>query len=358
MQPTTHNRIASLDGLRGLASLLVLAWHFNLTIHHYLPVWVGMDIFFALSGYWITQRLLTTRGEPGYLSRFYFNRLVRIVPLYYAFLIIFFLFIHFISARNRPLFEYYLVHWKSFFLFTENWTFIRYGWPKDFSLVPTWSVAVETQFYVLWPAVILLSRSARFRLIAFPILIALIWSARILVYYYYPPWAGMIYYNSLFKLDNFIIGSLVCQWQLSGIKPDRRLLGWITAALVTISTAVSVITHNAAFENPFFPLAGYTLQNLLAGCMLIYALESRTRASFFQHNFLQYCGRISYCLYLIHMPILIALTPRFATLGDRWWPGHHQLFFEAGAITALVLSFGISTLSYHYFESYFLRLKK
>lgn len=358
-QPISHNRIASLDGLRGLASVLVLTWHFNQAVHSLLPIWTGMDVFFALSGYWITQRLLATRGKPGYLSRFYLNRALRIVPLYYTFLICFLLLIRFcVRTENLPRWEYYLVHWKSFFLFTENWTFIRFGWPADLSLAPTWSVAIETQFYLLWPLVILLLRSAKLRLKVFPILFVLIFLTRLACYFFFPHLRDTLYYNSFFKLDDFLAGSLVCQWQESEKKIDIRLLRWVTIALIAILASVGLISGDATFYNPFFPLIGFSLQAVLAGCLLLLALEPRAHVPLFANGFLQYCGRISYCLYLVHMPILIALSSYFYHFGAGWWPGHYYLFQGLAEITALALSFGISTLSYRYFESYFLRLKR
>src|SRR6201999_1115975 len=92
---TSPHRIASLDGLRGIAVLLVFTWHYLPATHSFFPGWTGVDLFFVLSGYLITQRLMATRQTPNYFSHFYRNRALRIFPLYYTFVIGFLLLAHF-----------------------------------------------------------------------------------------------------------------------------------------------------------------------------------------------------------------------------------------------------------------------
>src|ERR1700743_1695759 len=115
--------IPALDGIRGLAILLVLAWHSIPTIHPFFPAWVGVDLFFVLSGYLITGRLLATKDRPGFFSRFYRNRALRILPLYYTVVIVFLAMVHFfVQEKTLPSFSLYTGHWKSFLFFTQNWT--------------------------------------------------------------------------------------------------------------------------------------------------------------------------------------------------------------------------------------------
>src|ERR1700761_1301740 len=121
-RPATSGYIPSLDGLRGIAILLVIAFH-------YFPGfsfgWCGVDLFFVLSGYLITGRLIATLDRPGYFTHFYRNRILRIFPLYFATLIVFFIGISFFTKpATQPLLAYYHTHWISYFLFFDNFTFI------------------------------------------------------------------------------------------------------------------------------------------------------------------------------------------------------------------------------------------
>lgn len=357
-----HSRVASLDGLRGIAILLVLCWHF---LPHYLlfPGWVGVDLFFVLSGYLITGRLLAAKGKPNFLSHFYRNRLLRIAPLYYALLITFLLFIRFVvSAKNLPLFEGYMLHWKSFFIFTQNWTIIQHPFPNphDLSLEPLWSVAVEMQFYLIWPFIILLTPSPKSRLIVFQILLAAVITFRIYYTLSFPDRIGLIYYNSFFRMDSFLIGSFLCQ--LHNAAPQKRIphTRWLLSILAPIFLILIfaiIAAHDAGPGNSFFPLGGYTLLAFFFGTLLHAALQPGNHLPVLQNKFLVLCGRTSFCLYIIHFPVLSILSPRLYALTYTIWPGYETLANLITALCTFLLSFAISLLSYRYFESFFLRLK-
>ena len=124
--------IPALDGLRGLAILMVICYHYFPSRSLFTIGWTGVDLFFVLSGYLITRKLLSTRGNSEYFRKFYRNRILRIFPLYYAVLIIFFLAIHFLAkTENLEALSYYTSHWLSFFIFLENWSFSLFGFPHD-----------------------------------------------------------------------------------------------------------------------------------------------------------------------------------------------------------------------------------
>jgi len=363
-----HSRIASLDGLRGIAILLVFCWHF-LPHTIFFPGWAGVDLFFVLSGYLITGRLLATKGKPHYLSHFYRNRALRIFPAYYALVIAFLLLVYFfVSAKNLPFFEGYLIHWKSFFLFTQNWTFIRYPIPRDLSLLPLWSIAVEIQFYLIWPFVILLTPSPKIRLIVFQTLLAIVIITRIVYALRFPDSRDSNYFNTFFRMDGFIMGSLLCQLherlheklpekQKNLANKDKYLIPAL-AALAMILLTVPIAIHNAGPANAFFASFGLTLLALFFTLLLHLALQPGNHLPLLKNKFLGICGRISFCLYLIHFPLLSALAPRFDALGSRVWPGHPDAYYCVTVLTTLLLAFTISIFSYRYFESYFLRLKR
>src|SRR5579872_2029724 len=206
--PQAH--IPALDGLRGLAIAMVLIWHFCPLSQPYFPGWAGVDLFFVLSGYLITWRLVASRNLPHYFSRFYRNRALRILPLYYALVISFLVAIAlFVRKVNQPTLNIYFDHWKSFLIFTQNWTFIRFGLPPDLSLVPLWSIAVEEQFYLIWPLLILFIPNTKFGVKTFPFVIILVLLARTAFHLFHPASGLSIYYNTFFRLDGFVMGSLI-----------------------------------------------------------------------------------------------------------------------------------------------------
>jgi len=368
--PPIHNaqRIPSLDGLRGFAILGVIFWHyfrfwpFAGNISRILPGWTGVDLFFVLSGFLITGKLVETSGRPGYFSTFYRNRALRILPLYYTVLIVFFLLIHFFLApKNLPSVDIYVNHWKSFFLFTQNWTFIFFGTPTDSSLGPLWSLAVEEQFYLLWPLVIfLIPANGRFRLKFFTILVLVVLVTRTILYLHDPDSARPHYYNTFLRLDSFLIGAILYQLHQEGIKIHRGMINSCLTLLLAVFFVNSFFLKNIAFYNPFFSTVGYTVSAILYAWLLHRTLHPAGGLlnRFFSLNFLRYTGKISYGLYIVHMPVLVFAEHRIFQGFTANWQGHDVLARWFSICACILLSFLLSTLSYYYYESYFLRLKK
>src|SRR5579885_3225639 len=155
----TTSHIPALDGLRGIAILLVLWFHFRgylggEPIQCTLAIigefgWIGVDLFFVISGFLITRILLQTKEKPDYFRSFYTRRALRIFPLYYASLAVLFLApMSFMShslpvAHDRLWFWIYLANWNPLF---EQ---IRPGSAAHF-----WSLSVEEQFYLVWPLLV------------------------------------------------------------------------------------------------------------------------------------------------------------------------------------------------------------
>jgi peptidoglycan/LPS O-acetylase OafA/YrhL len=355
--------IPALDGLRGWAIIWVVIWHYIEFLRSWFPGWAGVDLFFVLSGYLITGRLIQTKGNPDYFSRFYRNRLLRIAPAYYAFLLCFFAAVYlFVKPDHLPTFSLYTQHWKSFFLFTQNWTLFRLGMPPDKSLVPLWSIAVEEQFYLFWPLVIYgLSVSAtRIRkrqiwILAAAILLVLLTRTT----FYFLTASGTLYFNTLFRMDSLLAGSGLYLLHFIGFRIPARLLRWTAVALLIALLTGCLLIKNMSPDNAFFATLGYTIIALLSTCLLHCTVQPGDGwlPRFFRAGFLRSCGKISFSLYLVHQPVYLALQPRIYHWGVIRWP-LHSITIDIFSVTAcLLISFGISLLSYRYFESWFLRLK-
>ncbi|MHB1328106.1 MAG: acyltransferase family protein, partial [Gemmatimonadales bacterium] len=164
----SDGRIRSIDGLRGLAVLVVMLLHFNLMrpanagemafVQLLGTGWIGVDLFFLVSGFLITGILWEARGSDGYFWRFYTRRTLRIFPLYYAFLfgllVVLPMFMSQYAAEHAT-------HDRRIWLWTylSNILMARDGWEGMPShTTHLWSLAIEEQFYLIWPLVVYLLR--------------------------------------------------------------------------------------------------------------------------------------------------------------------------------------------------------
>ncbi|MBS1936110.1 MAG: acyltransferase, partial [Bacteroidetes bacterium] len=247
--------IPQLDGIRGIALMLVLFSHYLSFKTIFAAGWCGVDLFFVLSGFLITNRLLNAYKKPYYFSRFYRNRFLRIVPLYFSVLLIFYTAIHFfVKDPARSMVEIYTTHWKSFFLFFENWTFIFYGRPNAGYLLHFWSLAVEEQFYLVWPFLLYILPSFRLRIKVYVFLIVLVLATRCFIYYHHSDWAEFQYYyfNTFCRIDSFIIGALFSEIEFNKIKLRLNFVYMMIFFCFACIVISALICRNVAFSNPFF----------------------------------------------------------------------------------------------------------
>src|SRR5689334_17836464 len=144
--------IPAFDGIRGLAAILVI-------IHHFFPFfgtwvsisWISVDAFFVLSGFLITNILINSRPSKHYFRNFYARRVLRVFPLYYFILVIVLFIIPWICNNLPQGYDYFLKNRIYYFSYLQNSLFQRDGYPSHWMLSHTWSLAIEEQFYILWP---------------------------------------------------------------------------------------------------------------------------------------------------------------------------------------------------------------
>src|SRR5580658_7786517 len=161
--PDFTRRIPQLDGLRGVAIAMVLAYHYADSVINDGPRfmkpllratclgWSGVDLFFVLSGFLIGGILLDARESSNYFRVFYRRRAFRILPLYFAFLALVFLPVHFQSD----------IPWRACIFFYQNFWMALHNRLGEYTLNPTWSLAVEEQFYLTLPVLIYFVRPRR-----------------------------------------------------------------------------------------------------------------------------------------------------------------------------------------------------
>ena len=352
-----------LDGVRGIAILLVLVCHLTqyggigpngpwadrtwkaLT----LPMGFGVDLFFVLSGFLITGILLDTRDGPGYFKTFYARRVLRIFPLYYASLAVALLLL---PVLRRDAFWYWT--------YTINYRFADISWPRVPYLGHFWSLAVEEQFYLVWPALV---RFLPRRVLPWVCVAAVALGGWGRVHAFNagePPRANIVTH---LHLDGLAIGSLLA-WlaRRPGGLPRWRGLAGPVAAIGAVACVVLIARGGG--DGPELASRAFQQTALAltfgAGLLLAVTAEagSRFRAALCA-PWLTRVGLYSYSLYVIHAPILVwagrhhmgaELLPR--VFGSRL-PG---FFLIAAGYAALCLA--LSALSYHQFERRFLALKR
>lgn len=349
-----HDRIPALDGLRGFAVLIVIISRFQpfpLAADGWLEhLWVGMvslgyagvDLFFVLSGFLITSILLKHRNSEHRFSAFYIRRALRILPLYYGLCAIVLLAMPVIGRGpedgGQAIFN---------LLFLQNFKGLL-DIPEHMFLGVTWSLAIEEQFYLVWPFLIWFLGPRRSFHVIVGVLAATVLCRTAL--YLNGVHVEKIYLWTVTRLDGITLGSILA---LALAEPERyrRLLAFFrrqtpwSIALVLAIAVVSAITateHHIAFE-PGMMLAGFLLVALAFTGLVLRALENERFARLFSFAPLRSCGRYSYAMYLIHTPVII-------TLGEvvHWRP--------LTIVLSLAVTYGLGALSWWLVESRILSL--
>lgn len=365
--PDLPDHIPALDGLRGVAILLVIYQHtFRLTedrcgaLARYEIGWTGVDLFFALSGFLITGILLDSRGGPHYFRTFYARRALRIFPLYYAALILTWLVTNVWRPSRTPPWPTsdYLLYW----VYLQNWSsLIPGGSGLTGPLGHFWSLAVEEQFYLIWPLVVY--HLSPKRLIA--VCTSLFLFSFGLRYYLLVegvPWTT-VYPLTVTRLDSLCMGAILAAYPRSGYSV-RSLYRCVWPALVLASAAIVVIAlRDNGFR--FWKDRCWTLKfgpSVLAvfySAILLAAVSGRGPRfvqTLCNQSLLRLAGKYSYCMYVVHMPIADYLAP---VLADRAMLPRGS--FAAGAFGFLitgVCSAAIAKVSWRAYEEPILRLKR
>jgi peptidoglycan/LPS O-acetylase OafA/YrhL len=332
-------RFPQLDGLRGIAVLIVIFGHlamydFGLGLEAGAPLApTGVDLFFVLSGFLITGGLWRSRGGARYYMNFYARRALRIWPLYGLFI----LFLFAVADRWIPALRLPPgVHWPVFVLFVQNFWYGQSG-EMGLALGITWSLAIEEQFYLAWPiGVAKLSAGG-----ARAVLVCAIGIAPIARWFLAP----RDYMNPLCRFDAIAMGSLLALW-IATRNPGRRQLR--DAALLMI--ALAVCGEAIVLATGTRHLLHVTMVSAIFTGILALSLESDILVSALSIRALRYTGKVSYCLYLCHM--IVSLLVLSLLPGTTWSVRLGRV------LLILAASYGVASLSWYLLEKRFLKLKR
>lgn len=370
----TGQHLVHLDGLRGLAILLVMLYHFCLPHERFhgrdagwllqlgQAGWMGVDLFFVLSGFLITGILMETRSQPHYFRNFLGRRFLRIWPLYYLSLVLLLV----VAPRLLPIVPPEVQSMQEqqlwFWLYGANWLFASQGGFSQTSGGYFWSLAVEEQFYLVWPFVVY-ALSTRALLRTSLALLALSLVSR-LVLTQLGVSTGALYTMTFTHLDGLAVGSCLAIWLRS---PDAtaRLRRWLPLAVALALgglVAVRLVDGDLFFWSRQMAAVGYTLIVVLFGALLVHVLGGGRLLGvdrFFASRFMTLAGKYSYALYMVHVPVasvVFKLTQRWlapweATIG-------YDAVFLVFATIAFVASWLLALASWYLFEKPILSLKR
>jgi peptidoglycan/LPS O-acetylase OafA/YrhL len=290
-------RNLSLDGLRGVAVLLVLLYH-----HQYLNSgWMGVDLFFVLSGYLITSILRRTRTDKFFWRGFWVKRFTRILPPFLLLLV------------ATALLRFGLSWRQALAYFLSFGDVLAYTRPNFEPLRPLWSLAIEEHFYMLWPfAVRLLPR--RPLLLILISLIALEPLVRALASVFILDWQ-FVYFLTPFRLDGLALGSLLAILLESTSDEDalRKWSSWATLLFAALWFGLRIaVGHGFTRDNPtiLYNSLCYSLVSLVAFSLIAYLLTHplSTASRILSWKPLVFTGAISYGLYLYQVLLRETLT--------------------------------------------------
>jgi len=339
----------NLDGIRAFAAIIVMFFHFfqsvqidsNSLVNVLKKISVfgqtGVDLFFVLSGFLITRILINSKSSPHFFKNFIFRRIVRIFPLYYLFLFLYFfiapilLNTQFIPINEQWFYYVYLQNIGA----TFNWNL---NGPEHF-----WSLAVEEHFYLFWPFLIYFFNQKRIKY-----LIAIIVVGTIFLRYLMIRNNLGVFYFTFTRIDALAIGAGLSLLELNFVFQKKNKNKFLILLLILVvpmvvfwiklsgSGSLEVIKYSllALF---YFALIGYVLC-LSPNNFVNTILESKL---------LNFSGKISYGLYVYH-PLVFLLVFKY----------YDFLNWKLQLMLSFTITYLVAIFSYYLFENQFLKLKK
>jgi peptidoglycan/LPS O-acetylase OafA/YrhL len=329
-------RLRQLDGLRAFAFLAVFA-------HHAVDaplLWAGVDLFFVLSGFLITEILLRQRGSQNFFRAFYYRRFLRIFPAYYLILAVTFAFF---DAQWR---EHW--YWYVFYISNIQDAFVSTGSPL---LIPMWSLAVEEQFYLLWPLLVFfLGKQGMWRFSWALLLVApIVRGALTLSFDDFRPAYALL----PCRIDLLAAGGLmaIARMRDRGRFDALARHGFWVAAVTSVAfigMAVLLPEFRTSQNSLLFNIVGYSLVGVVMVGIVGAVIAARPEGMVHRlltTNWLVYLGTISYMMYLCHLLIIMEL---------RHWL---QLPQPVNAALSLMLVVAVASASWFVIEQPLMRYK-
>lgn len=345
--------ITGLDGIRAIAVIMVLAYHLKLAL--FKSSFLGVTVFFVLSGYLITGILISEVEEEGTidLKNFWLRRIRRLVPAVMSMAVV----IIFVSAVvNRIIFTKGCKDFLASVLGFNNWWqifnkvsyFEAAGVPSPFT--HCWSLAIETQFYLIYPLILLgiyklvksrgEGRAKRGLLFAGVTLLLALISVILMIVLFDPQQdASRVYYGTDTRAFSLLFGALLAiLWEYRMV--PRRLSASVNMVLGSVSFAVLLVMTIAINGSSNFWYRGGQFFGTILTVLMVYAVSGRKTwlSRFLSNPVLKWIGDRSYSIYLWHYPIILLISKGIKA---SWWI----------TLIEIVLSVVLAELSYRFIET-------
>jgi peptidoglycan/LPS O-acetylase OafA/YrhL len=368
-----------LDGLRSFALLFVILTHwfsffvdwdsfFALPLFFIHYGWIGVDLFFVLSGFLITGILLDSKTKAHFFLNFYIRRALRILPLYYLVLVLFMVVLPltgiFASVDN---------FWKSppapmwYFLFISNLA-EGLGLARHDFFVVTWSLAIEEHFYLFWPLVVFQYTRPTLKRICIGIVFFSFFT-RVFLVHGFGGNLTLIGFLTPCRLEGLALGGLVAIIVREGKSSVDRLVKWcrfylpigflaviVFNVLQELEFSLKIFDNN---QNPYVVSYGFFFIDLFFAALMVVVLFSGGKgvlSKTFRWSPLVWFGKFTYCAYLLHLPVHYFVRLGYDQLFGRtrsvwtyWLPLN---------IVSFVILVGVCWISWVCFEGPILRLKR
>lgn len=365
------SHLPALDGLRGVAILLVLAHNFATVplpptlmgrmVEEALDLgWIGVQLFFVLSGFLITRILLQTQGASNYYSSFFGRRVLRIFPLYYGALFVALVVFPLFGAVS-PVLAHDQAHQIWLWLYLSNWAQLL---NFDSHVFPHfWSLAIEEQFYLLWPLLVrrrdgrqVLRLCLTIAMVSFVVRVTMLWQGAS---------PESVYTNTVCRMDALALGAAVAAWlHLPGVAErifaKRQWLAWSSLALFAVGL---VATHGYPRTLPMGQTLGYSWLACVFALIVLAAASGGEPGPeppwirVLTAVPLRSLGRYSYGMYVFHKPLHDWIgRPLLLHFGLLKQPSHWVAlgYVLVAALATLI----VAMMSYHVFEAHVLALRR